>query len=94
MALTPVCSVPKLRDSPENMRCLERSFSTIALQALSHLRAPGEELDPTTGKRDSSTAQTKKVAVTHHQPQPTTGSEHTQLGPKELRHSTGSDKPK
>lgn len=41
VALTPVCSVPKLRDSPENMRCLERSFSTIALQARSHLRTPG-----------------------------------------------------
>lgn len=38
VALTPVCSVPKLRARPENMRCLERSFSTIALHALSHLR--------------------------------------------------------
>ena len=41
MALTPVCSVPKLRASPENMRCFERSFSTMALQALSHLQVPG-----------------------------------------------------
>ena len=37
VARTPVCSVPKLRDSPENMRCLERSFSTTARVALSHL---------------------------------------------------------
>ena len=38
VALTPVCNVPKLRASPENMRCLLRSFSTTALQALSHLQ--------------------------------------------------------
>ena len=39
VALTPVCSVPKLHASPENMRCLERSFSTIALHARNHLRS-------------------------------------------------------
>ncbi len=38
VALTPVCNVPKLRASPENIRCLLRSFSTTALQALSHLQ--------------------------------------------------------
>ena len=38
LALTPVCSVPKLRERPENMRCLERSLSRIALQARSHLQ--------------------------------------------------------
>ena len=39
VALTPVCSVPKLHGSPENMRCLERSFNTIALHARNHLRS-------------------------------------------------------